>query len=43
MHTFNQVWLKDESGSFKKRLEPVSYTHNIDGKKLSILTFGPMQ
>ena len=43
MPTFNLEWLKGAFGNFKKQPEHASFMHNIDGKKLSILTFGPMQ
>jgi hypothetical protein len=43
MHTFNLEWLRDAFGTCKRLLAPAFFTSNIDGKKLSIPTFGLMQ
>jgi hypothetical protein len=43
MLTSNPGWLKGAFGNFKKRPEPAFFMLNIDGKKLSIPTFGLMQ
>jgi hypothetical protein len=43
MHSFNLEWLRDTFGNCKKQPALVCFMLNIDGRKLSVLTFGLMQ